>query len=115
MSTYFQASKERYEAAFTEWVKAYPSILSVKKLSEITDCEKLAYGDLVVGDTVEVINGFGHKLKGFKILAIEENEKDIAVYLDWDCYWFPKNIKDIVRKVEPTENMWFDEVEQILD
>lgn len=106
--TRFQEAKKKYTAAFNEWVHDKPHLREIKNLSEVMNVEETHHGDLKVGDTVEVINGYGHKLKGFCILAFEKIGEEVFVYLDWDCYWFSKPIGMISGKVEPCINKWFD-------
>lgn len=45
----------------------------------------------VVGQEVIVRNGYGHLLAGFHIVGF----RDGGVYLDWDCWWVDKSLKDI--------------------
>ena len=115
MQSKFLASKLEHKNEFLAWVEKGKRSFPVQKLSELTDVTKLPFGDITVGDTIEVINGYGHLLKGFTVLAIEQDRIEkghFYVYLDWDFYWFPKNISYIVRKVEPTENIAIDGVEK---
>ncbi|HCW5913678.1 hypothetical protein [Acinetobacter baumannii] len=115
MQSKFLASKLEHKKEFLAWVEKGKRSFPVQRLSELTDVTKLPFGDIAVGDTIEVINGYGHLLKGFTVLAIEQDSIEkghFYVYLDWDCYWFPKNISYIVRKVEPTDDIAIDGVEK---
>lgn len=75
-------------------MKAKSSEPTYQRLSEVVDNPDV---DFEVGDMVVVTNGYGvkllHKILGF----CKQTTYGGCVYLDWDCYWYPTNPKNIVK------------------
>lgn len=61
--------------------------------------------DLQVGDEVVVINGNGLVFdKGYKVIGfdktIDPRSPEKFVYLDWECFWFPKPLSMLCKKTD---------------
>ena len=61
--------------------------------------------DFQVGDEVVVKNGNGLIFdKGYKIIGfaktVDPRSPQQFIYLDWDCYWFPKPVSMLCKKAD---------------
>lgn len=70
-------------------------------LNELEGCP------LKAGDKVTVVNSYGVEIHHREVMGIESPEhtkkvfpscKETRVYLDWDCYWFSKEISSITKE-----------------
>lgn len=58
-----------------------------------------------LGDMVVVSNGYGLPVGPFKVLGFKvvqwspESKPAPAVFLSWDCFWYPAEISDIIEIV----------------
>ena len=111
--TRFQIQKAKNAAAAQKWLADNPHLTKFSKLSELIDLDKAGRGELEIGDTVEVINGYGHLIKGYCVIAFEKKDDEVFVYIDWDCYWFSKPLYQVGEKEQPCQNRWWDGVEQL--
>lgn len=78
---------------------------AVAKFAESLATESPLPCDLKVGDEVIIRNAYGLVIdKGYKVIGFEPkdslSERNEFIYLDWDCYWFPKASKDVWKKAD---------------
>ena len=82
-----------YKREFANWMKEE----NKKVYDKLSDATKDAGKDLFKGQKVNVINGGGIEIGPYEIVGFCKPDKyGNCVYLDWDCYWFTKNIEDII-------------------
>ena len=60
-------------------------------LQEITHESGIKINDLVI-----VKNGCGINVGPYKVLGFKEENGKQYMYLDWDCYWFPKELSYLI-------------------
>lgn len=92
---YYQELQERrdrnkiqHQAEFKEWLAKRPEI---KLIDEVAGFR--------VGDKVTFTNDSGVVFPGHTILAIDAEEfYGRQIYLDYDCYWFPSNPKNLTKE-----------------
>lgn len=84
-----------YKREFADWVKEKNKEVYDKLSDVIKDTGK----KLFKGQKVNVINAFGIEIGPYEIVGFCKPDKyGCCVYLDWDCYWFAKNVEDIITE-----------------
>lgn len=87
--------KKSHKIDFENMVKAQ----GLKIYDKLSDVMPETGKELVKGQMVDVINGYGYIVGVFEVLGFcLPDEYGKCVYLDWDCYWFVKNPSDIIAK-----------------
>lgn len=87
--------RQSHKADFEKMVNAQ----QMKIYDSLSDVMPNTDKDLVKGQIVDVVNGYGCLVGPFEILGFcNPDASGRCVYLDWDCYWFTKNPSDIIVK-----------------
>ena len=87
--------RRSHKADFENMVDAQ----QLKVYDNLSDVMPNTDKELVKGQVVDVVNGYGCIVGPFEILGFcDPNEFGRCVYLDWDCYWFANKPLDIIVK-----------------
>ena len=88
---------DTYVKDFERYIKK-ENIRISDKLSDVVSNAKI---EIRKGDRIKVKNAYGNTIGPFEVLGFEApNSYGGCIYLDWDCYWYPKPIFSVVS-VEP--------------
>lgn len=87
--------RRSHKADFEKMVDAQ----RLKVYHKLSDIMPNTNKELVKGQMVNVINGYGCIIGSFEILGFcNTNESGRCVFLDWDCYWFANRPINIIEK-----------------